>query len=135
MGESSRSQIDELVQFVRRYGGKGLAHVSVDAAGTGQSPIAKFLGEERIAAIVKAAAAKPGDLILIVADADHERVADVLGRLRQELGLRLGLADQNVLAYCWVFHFPMYSGTPRASAGTPPTTRSAALCPRTRSCS
>jgi aspartyl-tRNA synthetase len=35
-------------------------------------------------------------------------VADVLGRLRQELGLRLGLADQNVLAYCWVYHFPMY---------------------------
>ncbi len=51
---------------------------------------------------------KPGDLILIVADADHELVADVLGRLRQELGLRLGLADENVLAYCWVYHFPMY---------------------------
>jgi len=108
MAESSRSQIDELVAFARRYGAKGLAHVSVDADGTGHSPIAKFLGDDRIAAIVKAAAAAPGDLILIVADADHERVADVLGRLRQELGLRLGLADPKVLAYCWVFHFPMY---------------------------
>jgi len=108
MAESSRSQIDELVAFARRYGAKGLAHVSVDADGTGHSPIAKFLGDDRIAAIVKAAAAAPGDLILIVADADHERVADVLGRLRQELGLRLGLADPRVLAYCWVFHFPMY---------------------------
>jgi len=108
LGDSSRSHIDELVQFARRYGAKGLAHVSVDAAGAGQSPIAKFLGEERIAAIVKAAAGKPGDLILIVADANHEVVADVLGRLRQDLGLRLGLADPNVLAYCWVFHFPMY---------------------------
>ncbi|HEY5472568.1 MAG TPA: amino acid--tRNA ligase-related protein, partial [Candidatus Limnocylindrales bacterium] len=108
MAESSRSQIDELVAFARRYGAKGLAHVSVAADGTGHSPIAKFLGDDRIAAIVKAAAAAPGDLILIVADADHERVADVLGRLRQELGLRLGLADPKVLAYCWVFHFPMY---------------------------
>jgi aspartyl-tRNA synthetase len=108
MAESSRSQIDELVAFARRYGAKGLAHVSVDADGTGHSPIAKFLGDDRIAAIVKAAAAVPGDLILIVADADHERVADVLGRLRQELGLRLGLADPKMLAYCWVFHFPMY---------------------------
>jgi aspartyl-tRNA synthetase len=108
MGESSRSQIDELVAFARRFGAKGLAHVSVQADGTGHSPIGKFLGDERIAAIVKATSAKPGDLILIVADANHELVADVLGRLRQELGLRLGLADENVLAYCWVMHFPMY---------------------------
>ncbi len=108
MGDVSRSQIDELTQFARRYGAKGLTHVSVGADGAGHSPIAKFLGEERIAAIVDAAAAKPGDLILIVADPEHEVVADVLGRLRQELGLRLGLADENVLAYCWVYHFPMY---------------------------
>jgi aspartyl-tRNA synthetase len=108
MGESSRSQIDELVAFARRFGAKGLAHVSVTAEGTGHSPIAKFLGDERVAAIVKAMSGKPGDLILIVADPDHEVVADVLGRLRQELGLRLGLADENILAYCWVYHFPMY---------------------------
>ncbi|MGZ6265397.1 MAG: amino acid--tRNA ligase-related protein, partial [Candidatus Limnocylindrales bacterium] len=108
MAEASRKQIDELVEFARRYGARGLAHVSVAADGAGQSPIAKFLGDDRIAAIVAAAGAKPGDLILICADASHELVADVLGRLRQELGLRLGLADQNVLAYCWVYHFPMY---------------------------
>jgi aspartyl-tRNA synthetase len=108
MAESSRSQIDELVEFVRGRGAKGLAHVSVAADGTAHSPITKFLGQERIEAVVRAAAAKPGDLILIVADANHEVVADVLGRLRQELGLRIGLADPDVLAYCWVFHFPMY---------------------------
>jgi aspartyl-tRNA synthetase len=108
MAESSRPQIDELVAFARRYGAKGLAHVSVAADGTGHSPIAKFLGDDRIAAIVTAAAAAPGDLILIVADAEDDTVADVLGRLRGELGLRLGLADPKALAYCWVFHFPMY---------------------------
>ena len=108
MAESSRSQIDELVGFARLYGGKGLAHVSVGADGTVASPIGKFLGQERLDAIAAAAHAVPGDLILIVADANHELVADVLGRLRVELGLRLGLADPDVLAYCWVYHFPMY---------------------------
>jgi aspartyl-tRNA synthetase len=115
MGESSRSQIEELVTFARRFGAKGLAHVSVTAEGTGHSPIAKFLGDERIAGIVKAVDGKPGDLILIVADPDHELVADVLGRLRQELGNRLGLADENILAYCWVYHFPMYQWEPDLS--------------------
>jgi aspartyl-tRNA synthetase len=108
MADASRSQIDELVQFARLYGAGGLAHVSVDADGAAHSPIAKFLGEERIAAVISAAAAGPGDLVLIVANANHEIVADVLGRLRQELGQRLSLADPNVLAYCWVYHFPMY---------------------------
>ena len=59
--------------------------------------------------------------------------ADVLGRLRAELGERLGLADPNVLAYVWVHRFPMYQwDAENAAAGTPPTTRSAASCPRTR---
>jgi aspartyl-tRNA synthetase len=108
MADSSRSQIEELAEFARQRGAKGLAHISVAADGTAHSPIAKFLGEERIRSVVAATGARPNDLILIVADASHEVVAEVLGRLRQELGLRLGLADPNVLAYCWVFHFPMY---------------------------
>ncbi len=53
------------------------------------------------------AGAKPGDLVLIVADR-ADVTADVLGRLREELGNRLGLADPDVLAYCWVHRFPMY---------------------------
>jgi aspartyl-tRNA synthetase len=108
MADASRSQIEELVGIARRFGAKGLAHVSVAADGTVHSPIAKFLGEERTAAVAVTAHAAPGDLVLIVADADPELVADVLGRLRQELGLRLNLADPDVLAYCWVYHFPMY---------------------------
>ena len=52
-------------------------------------------------------AAAEGDLILIVADT-AETTADVLGRLRVELGDRLGLADPNVLSYVWINRFPMY---------------------------
>jgi aspartyl-tRNA synthetase len=38
--------------------------------------------------------------------------ADVLGRLRVELGARLGLADPNVLSYVWIHRFPMYQWDP-----------------------
>jgi len=105
MSDASRSQIDELTEFARRFGAKGLAHVSLAADGELRSPIGKFTN---VGAISTAVQAQPGDLILIVADSNGDVVADVLGRLRQELGLRLGLADHNVLAYCWVYHFPMY---------------------------
>ncbi len=107
LGGAGRSQIDELTEFAKRYGAKGLAHLSPMVDGTVHGPIVKFLGDERARAVVERAGAAPGDLVLIVADR-HETTADVLGRLRVELGGRLGLADPRVLAYCWVHRFPMY---------------------------
>ena len=107
MATASRSQVDELVELARSYGAKGLAWLAVEADGTIRSSIAKFLGEPRTASVVARAGAQPGDLVLVVAD-DPARTADVLGRLRTELGARLGLADPKVLAYCWVTEFPMY---------------------------
>ncbi len=107
MAAASRREIDELTAFVRRYGARGLVHVAVDTGGTVHSPIGKFLGEARLRALARAAGAAPGDLLLVVADRPAV-TADVLGRLRRELGERLGLADPKELAYCWVHRFPMY---------------------------
>jgi aspartyl-tRNA synthetase len=67
----------------------------------------KFLGDDIARRIVERAEAGPGDLVLIVAD-EPETTADVLGRLRAEIGARLKLADPDVLAYAWVHRFPMY---------------------------
>jgi aspartyl-tRNA synthetase len=106
MAGATRREIDELVETAKRFGAKGLVHVAVDADGI-RSPIGKFVGDERLERIAVRAAATPGDLILVVADRP-DTVADVLGRLRAALGDRLGLADPNVLSYCWVHRFPMY---------------------------
>jgi len=103
---ASRSQIDELTEATKRFGARGLVHLAVAADGI-HGPTVKFLGEERVRALVELAGAAEGDLLLVVADAPLV-VADVLGRLRAELGARLGLADPDVLAYCWVHRFPMY---------------------------
>jgi aspartyl-tRNA synthetase len=107
MATASRSQIDELTALARGFGAQGLAWLAVEADGAVRSPIAKFLGDDRTAALIAQAGAGAGDLVLVVADT-AERTADVLGRLRTELGGRLGLADPLVLAYCWVTEFPMY---------------------------
>jgi aspartyl-tRNA synthetase len=106
MGGATRREIDELTETAKRFGAKGLVHVAVEAGGA-RSPIAKFVGEERLERIAVHAGAGPGDLVLLVADA-RVTTADVLGRLRALLGERLGLADPAVLAYGWVHRFPMY---------------------------
>ena len=107
LATATRREIDDLTELAKRFGAKGLAHLALEAGGEVKGPIAKFLSVELTSSIVDEAAATEGDLILIVADRG-EVVADVLGRLRVELGGRLGLADPDVLAYCWVHRFPMY---------------------------
>ena len=107
LGGASRREIDELTEIAKRFGARGLVHLAVQPGGELHGPIAKFLAPETQAAVRAAARAGEGDLILVIAD-KAETTNDVLGRLRVELGARLGLADPNELAYCWVHHFPMY---------------------------
>ena len=107
MAGITRREIDELTERARRFGAKGLAYLALEAGGEIKSPIAKFLSDETQRAIIEQTAAAEGDLILIVADTP-DVTADVLGRLRVELGDRLGLADPNVLSYVWIHRFPMY---------------------------
>src|SRR5688572_9748967 len=107
MAGVTRREIDELVELAKRFGAAGLAHLAVEETGSIRSPIAKFLGDDRAERLAAAAGASPGDLVLIVADT-ADVANDVLGRLRAELGTRLGLVDENVLSYAWVYRFPMY---------------------------
>ncbi len=107
MAGVTRREIDELTERARRFGAKGLASLALEAGGEIRSPIAKFLADDTQRALIELTGAGEGDLILVVADRPAV-TADVLGRLRAELGERLGLADPNVLAYAWVTRFPMY---------------------------
>jgi aspartyl-tRNA synthetase len=107
MAGITRREIDELTERARRFGAKGLAYLALEADGEIKGPIAKFLSQETQRALIERSGAGEGDLILVVADTPAV-TADVLGRLRVELGERLGLADPDVLAYAWVDCFPMY---------------------------
>ena len=107
MAGVTRREIDELTERARRFGAKGLAYLALEPGGDVRGPIAKFLSDDVQRAIIEQSVAAEGDLILIVADS-ADVTADVLGRLRVELGDRLGLADPDVLSYVWIDRFPMY---------------------------
>ena len=104
-GDYSRAQIDELTEYVKQYGAKGLAYLAIGADGEQRSTFAKFFSPEKIQALQVRLEAKPGDLLLFVAD-KPAIVYEALGRLRVYLAERLALADPQVLAFCWVIDFP-----------------------------
>ncbi|QZO11672.1 aspartate--tRNA ligase [Pseudoalteromonas piscicida] len=107
----SRKQIDEYTKFVGIYGAKGLAWMKVNDRDAGidgvQSPIAKFLNEEVINALLERTGANTGDIILFGAD-KRNTVNEAMGALRLKIGLDLEITDLTKWAPLWVVDFPMF---------------------------
>jgi aspartyl-tRNA synthetase len=104
-GTFSRKEIDDLTDFVKIYGAKGLAYVKVTEEGW-QSPIAKFFTAEELSALDRALGSEVGDLLLFVADS-YKIANEALGRLRGHLGHKLGLTSKTNFKFVWVTDFPL----------------------------
>lgn len=101
-----RKDIDRLGEFVKTYKAKGLAYIILKD-GEIKSPIAKFLSEETMSAIISRMEAVDGDLVLIVADR-NEVVFQSLGALRLELAKKTGMLDGSErFRFAWVTEFPL----------------------------
>lgn len=108
--DASRAQLDQLTEFARSFGAKGLVWLALQQEGTevrARSPVAKYLQQQEVEALTGELNAKPGDLILLVAD--NELVAaNVLGRLRLQVGRERKLINERVHAFCWVLDPPLF---------------------------
>jgi aspartyl-tRNA synthetase len=106
----SRKQIDDCGAHAAKYGAKGLAWMKIEDAAKGRegiaSPIAKFLDDATLAAIVQATGAQTGDAIFFGA-ADYKTASDFMGALRLKLGKDLNLVEAGWKPL-WVTDFPMF---------------------------
>jgi len=103
----SRKEVDELTEFARTLGAKGLVSLAIQASGDIKSPLTKFMAPEEVQAIIDRLEGKPGDLLLFVADS--AKIANnVLSRLRIKLAERLQLIDPDEMVLCWVVDFPLF---------------------------
>ncbi len=105
-GGYTRKEIEELTEFARMLGAKGLVTLAISPTNEIKSPLVKFMSMDEVQAIIDRLEGEPGDLLLFVADSSKV-CNDVLFRLRVKLGERLGLIDPNELALCWVVDFPL----------------------------
>ncbi len=102
----SRKDIEELTEFARMLGAKGLVSLAINSGGEVKSPLTKFMSRDEAQAIIDRLQGEPGDLLLFVADS-AKVCNDVLFRLRGKLAERLNLVDPNEMALCWVVDFPL----------------------------
>ncbi len=105
-GGYSRKEIEELTEFARVLGAKGLVSLAISPTSEVKSPLTKFMSAGEVHAIIARLQGEPGDLLLFVADSPKV-CNDVLFRLRIKLAERMKLIDPNEMALCWVVDFPL----------------------------
>jgi len=106
----SRKEIDGLTEYVARYGAKGLAWLKVEDLAKGReginSPVAKFLDDAALDAVLKATEAQSGDIVFVGAG-KWKAVTDFMGALRLKVGRDRGLVE-DAWRPLWVTDFPMF---------------------------
>ncbi len=103
----SRKDLDDMTDFVKIYGAKGLAWIKIDEGGW-QSPIVKFFSDEEKKGLQEQLNLEAGDVILFGADRVNI-VNDALGNLREKIGAKMGLIDEKALNFLWIVDFPMFA--------------------------
>jgi aspartyl-tRNA synthetase len=108
-GHYTRHQLDELIDLAKGCGARGLTTIAFTGEAITmdevKSAAAKYLTPSQLEKIAGRFEAKPGDLLLIVAD-KLEVVNKTLDELRREMAQRLNLADADLLAFAFVVDFP-----------------------------
>ena len=115
--EFGRNKLDGMTDKAKKIGAKGLVWLKVATDGTLESPVAKFLGEAEQAALKVQLDAKPGDMLLVVAD-EWAMACDVLGTLRNDIGRPP--VHEGPYKFLWVVDFPLFVGVDEASGRPKP---------------
>ena len=107
----SRKQLDELGEFAKSSGARGVYTVKVAAEGI-TSPLEKTLGPETLKKIAEAVGAKPGDLIVAAAAKEqiehNDTSLNVAGQIRLYLGDKLNLIDRSKWEFAWITGFALF---------------------------
>jgi len=122
VADKPRSFFDKLNDWARGEGAAGLGYITISsplappASGgkdanvesvKGGGPIAKFLSDDAITALVKSAGLGDGDAIFFVCDLP-EKAAKMAGKARDKICDDMGIREQGVYKLLWIVDFPMY---------------------------
>jgi len=105
--DKPRSFFDNMIEFAKSHGAKGLAYIGFDADGTPKGPIAKFLSPEKLEELKTKAKLSNGDAVFFTSGPKLE-AETIAGKVRTEVANQLGLIKEGEYKFCWIVDFPYF---------------------------
>lgn len=112
--DQPRRAFDAWQEWAKQRGAKGLAYVTFELDGTLGGPVAKNLSESERNGLAAQLKAKPGDCAFFGAGGKLT-TQQLLGSVRQEIGIRCGLINDDEWSFLWVVDAPMFELTEEGS--------------------
>ena len=106
-GHMSKGFHEKMLDFAMSIGMGGLGYLEVQDDLSFKGPIDKFIPNELKQELINLAELEKQDTIFFIADS-KPKAAELAGQIRQELGKRLNLIEEDVFKFCWIIDFPMY---------------------------
>ncbi len=106
VADQPRSFFDKLNDWARREGAPGLGYITIEG-GAGKGPIAKFVPEAAMSALIDATGLEDGDAVFFACD-KPDKAAAFAGMARTRIAETLDLIEPGVFKFCWIVDFPMY---------------------------
>ena len=108
--DQPRRAFDAWQEWAKQRGAKGLAYVTFEVDGTLGGPVAKNLSDAERDGLAAHLGAKPGDCAFFGAGA-KSATQQLLGAVRQEVGERCGLINEDEWSFLWIVDAPMFEKT------------------------
>ena len=108
IGTKPNSWFNELVEYANSIGMPGIGYITLLSDGTLKGPIDKFLSEEERENLIKEFNMKENSVMFFIANKRLSLARKFAGQIRDELGRKLELIDNNKLELCIVNDFPMF---------------------------
>ena len=101
-----RSFFDKMNDWAQEEGAPGMGWIVFEGEG-GRGPIARVLGETRLAALKEGMGLASGDGVFFACDKEAA-AAKLAGQARDRLGRELALIEEGVFNFLWIVDFPMF---------------------------
>ena len=112
--DQPRRTFDAWQEWAKQRGAKGLAYVTFELDGTLGGPVAKNLSDAERAGLAEHLGAKRGDCAFFGAG-NKSATQQLLGAVRQEVGERCGLINEDEWSFLWIVDAPMFELTDEGS--------------------
>ena len=108
IGKNSNSWFNEIVDYASSIGMPGIGYVTLMEDGSLKGPIDKFLSDEERKNLIQNFDMKKDSVMFFIANRSLKVAQKFAGLIRNELGRKCNLIDNNKLELCIINDFPMF---------------------------